>query len=135
VSESHYIPKMLEVIIIFIKRWATKFSNDKKLLLSTLLETMDRSIKDQLITTPGFDKAFNKFDHLEIWRMTKQVCVGRGAVSVYSQILKLLHCKQVGTNYPKFEKEYKDLLREVFAQGNAEEIFGYDCQCSIYNRS
>jgi len=93
----------------------------KKKLISLLLIHSDKEIKDSLTTSDGYQQAHDTFDLLAIWQMVEQVVVGRGAISVYSLIVRLLRCKQE-ENYNTFEKEYKELVIDLMAHGTHEEI-------------
>jgi hypothetical protein len=50
---------------------------------------MDKEIKDSLMTSPGYPNAYDAFDLLTIWRLTEQVVMGIGAISVYTLITRL----------------------------------------------
>ena len=53
----------------------------KKRLMSKLLMAMDTDVKDSLVNSAGYQAAYNAFDIHEIWNLTEQVVVGRGAIS------------------------------------------------------
>jgi hypothetical protein len=99
----------------------TALKEGKKKLISTLLMSMDKEVKESLTTAPGYQDAYNAFDLLRIYNMTEQVVLGRGAISVYALIIRLLKSSQVGS-YNKFEKEFKDNVHDLRAQGNPEEL-------------
>jgi hypothetical protein len=86
-----------------------------------MLSCVDAQILDMLITAPNYEENFRNRNALEIYHSLVQVCVGRGAVSVYAIILQLLNLKQDGA-YTKFEKRFKELVREINAQGNEAEL-------------
>ena len=87
----------------------------KKKLISKLLMAMDKDVKDSLTTSEGYREMYDTFDILGIWNLTEQVVMGRGAVSVYSLIVRLLRCNQDGA-YTKFEKEFKEMVIDLRAQ-------------------
>lgn len=93
----------------------------KKKLISKLLMSMDKEVKNSLTTSPGYRDAYDHFDLLRIYNMTEQVVLGRGAISIYSLIVRLLKCKQ-GESYNQYDKEFKDNVHDLMAQGGADEI-------------
>jgi len=89
----------------------------KKKLIAKLLSTMDKEVKDSLITSAGYDEAYARFDIMTIWNLTEQVVTGRGAISVYSLIVRLLKHKQEGA-FTTYAKEFKDMSVDLRAQGD-----------------
>ena len=108
-----------------------KFANDveryrrikegKKQLISKLLSTMDKDVRDALMTSAGYQAFYDAFDILGMWRLTEQVVLGRGAISVYSLVVRLLRYTQEGA-YNKFEKEFKEMIIDLRAQGTEAEV-------------
>ena len=98
-----------------------KLMEGKKKLMSKLLMAMDKDVKDSLVTSPGYQAAYNQFDIHEIWNLTEQVVVGRGAISVYSLVTRLLKHTQTGA-YNKYEKDFKDMVVDLQAQGNPQQV-------------
>jgi hypothetical protein len=47
---------------------------------------MERELKDKVTSQPGYQNTYVAYDIHAIWNMTEQVCVGRGAISVYALI-------------------------------------------------
>ena len=94
----------------------------KKRLMAKLLMSMDKDITTSLMAAPGYQAAYDAFNILELWRMTEQVVVGRGAISAYTLIARLLKLKQGSDPFAKFDKEFKDLVADLNAQGDAEQV-------------
>jgi hypothetical protein len=44
---------------------------------------MERDVKDKVQASVGYVEAYHTHDVLAVWLITEQVCVGRGAVSIY----------------------------------------------------
>ena len=82
---------------------------------------MDKDVKDSLTTSPGYQGFYDRFDVLEIWNLTQQVVLGRGAISVYTLIVRLLKHAQ-DSSYTNYEKMFKEMVVDLRAQGNAEEV-------------
>ena len=93
----------------------------KKRPMSKLLMAMDKEVKDSLVTSAGYQVAYNAFHIHEIWNLTVQVVVGRGAISVYSLVTRLLKHAQEGA-YTKYEKEFKEMVVDLRAQGNPQQV-------------
>ena len=98
-----------------------KLMEGKKKLISKLLMAMHKDVKDSLLTSAGYQAAYNAFDLHTIWNLTEQVVVGRGAISVYSLVTRLLKYTQDGA-YTKYEKEFKEMAVDLRAQGNAQDV-------------
>jgi hypothetical protein len=99
-----------------------KFLRDKKDLLSALLLRMDREVTNKVQASNGYEAAFAAFNVFAIWQMTEQVCVGRGAVSVYTLITTLLKMKQLPNKYNDYAKEFRETADDIARQGNAQEV-------------
>ena len=54
----------------------------KKKLLSKLLSSMDKEVKNSLTTSAGYAAMYAAYDIHGIWNLTEQVVTGRGAISV-----------------------------------------------------
>ena len=74
----------------------TKLKDGKKKLMSKFISTMGKEVYDEISNDPEYDKIMKDFDLLKLWNLMEQVCVGRGAVSVYTVITRLLKLKQEG---------------------------------------
>jgi hypothetical protein len=98
-----------------------KLKEGKKRLISKLLLSMDKDVKDALTTSPGYQEFYDEFNLLEIWNLTQQVVLGRGAISVYALIVRLLKHTQDGA-YTKYEKQFKEMAIDLRAQGNAQQV-------------
>ena len=86
---------------------------------------MDKNVKDSLTTTPGYQGFYDRFDVLEIWNLSQQVVLERGAISVYTLIVRLLKHAQDSsyTNYEKMLKEMEKMkMGIVFFLMMTEEI-------------
>ena len=102
------------------KRYNALKAGKKKMLFS-LLAAMDKEVKNALTTTEGYQQLYDTFDILGIWNMTEQTVMGRGAISVYTVVVRLLKCMQ-NDGYTMYEKEFKELVVDLRAQGNADQI-------------
>ena len=76
---------------------------------------IDKDVKDCLVTSAGYRAAYDAFNMLAIWDVTDQVFVGRGAISVYSLVTRLLKHTRTGT---LTKKDFKDMIVNLRAQGN-----------------
>ena len=95
--------------------------NGKKKLMFKLLSKADTTVKSALTTSPGYQQLFDTFDIHGLWNLTEQVCLGRGAISVYAVIVRLLHLRQDGL-YNTYEKDFKRMRADLMAQGTAIEV-------------
>jgi hypothetical protein len=95
--------------------------NGKKKLISKLLSKADTTVRAALMTSPGYQQLFDSYDIHGLWQLTEQVCMGRGAISVYALIVRLLQLKQQ-EEYNVYEKEFKRLQSDLVAQGNAQDV-------------
>ena len=86
-----------------------------------MLFSIDKDVKDALTTSPGYQEFYDEFNLLEIWNLTQQVVLGRGAISVYALIVRLLKHTQDGA-YTKYEKQFKEMAIDLRAQGNAQQV-------------
>ena len=93
----------------------------KKPLISKLLMAMDKDVKDSLVTSAGYQAVYNAFDIVAIWNLTEQVVVGRGAMSVFALVTRLLKHTQT-SSYIKYEKDFKEMVVDLRAQGNAQDV-------------
>ena len=55
---------------------------------------MDKDVKHSLVTSAGYQAAYNAFDLHTFWNVEEQVVVERGAISVYSLMSFLLRCSK-----------------------------------------
>jgi hypothetical protein len=72
--------------------------------------------KKTLTTAPQYTEAFEKFDLLSIWQILIQVVTGRGSVSAYTLITRLLNLKQGTGTFAQFSKERLGTPRAVQRQ-------------------
>jgi hypothetical protein len=100
-----------------IEKRYSRLKENKKKLISKLLGAMEREVKDKVTSQPGHANAYNI---LEIWNMTEQVCVGRGTISVYTLITKLLRTTQ-WEGYQRFAKEFKKTVADLKRQGGPRQ--------------
>jgi hypothetical protein len=93
----------------------------KKKLIYKLLSSADPTVKSTLTTSPGYQALFDACDIHGLWHLTEQVCVGRGAVTTYALIAKLLNTRQKDS-YHEYQKSFKTLVADVTNQGTAEQV-------------
>jgi hypothetical protein len=63
------------------------------------------------MTSPGYQNAYDAFDLLTIWRLTEQVVMVRGAISVYTLKELIIPTRR---NF--------DIVLDLRAQGNADKV-------------
>jgi hypothetical protein len=51
--------------------------------MSSLKECMDREVKSKVEAHHEFSNAMSTYNLLSLWRISEEVSVGRGAVSIY----------------------------------------------------
>jgi hypothetical protein len=95
----------------------------KKRLIAKLLMCADKDVTSGLTTSAEYAGFYSNFDILGIFQLTEQVCMGRGAVSVYASIVRLLQTKQ-HDQYNKYAKEFKEMVVDLNRQGTPEEVLG-----------
>lgn len=93
----------------------------KKRLMYKLLSSADVTVKTALTTSPGYQQYFDSYDIHGMWMLTEQVCMGRGAISIYSIIVRLLQLKQQDTYYV-YERDFKRTVQDLIAQGSPLEV-------------
>jgi len=109
------------------KRWERDqkrlrdYKRNAKDLLSALLIHMEREVKDKIQSSPDYEEAYAAFDILTIWQLTEQVCVGRGAVSIYELTTKLLKLKQT-REYSSYAKDFREATADLIRQGDAQDV-------------
>jgi hypothetical protein len=81
---------------------------------------MEREVKDKVTSQPGYQNAYVAYGIHAIWNMTKEVCVERGAISVYALIRKLLRTSQ-REGYQRYSKEFKEAVADLRRQGGARQ--------------
>lgn len=59
--------------------------------MSSLKECMDREVKSKV---DEFGNAMSTYNLLSLWRITEEVCVGRGAVSIHLSVNILFSTSQ-----------------------------------------
>ena len=77
------------------KRWQ-RLRENKKRLISKLFLLMERDVRDKVVTSEGYERAYAAYDLLALWNITEQVVMGRGNVSVYALTARLLSLRQTG---------------------------------------
>jgi hypothetical protein len=60
-----------------------KLEEGKMKLMSSLKECMDREVKSKVEAHHEFSNAMSTYNLLSLWRISEEVSVGRGAVSIY----------------------------------------------------
>ena len=106
------------------EKYETRYNalkNGKKKLISKLLMSADKEMKDSLTTHPDYKGFYQTYNLLGIWNLAEEVAVGRGAISIYSLITRLLEHKQEGA-YTSYEKEFKEMVIDLVAQGTADQV-------------
>lgn len=93
----------------------------KKKLMFKLLSSADPSVKSAMTTSPGYAAMFDAYDIHGLWRLTEQVCLGTGAISVYTLIARLLQLNQRGS-YNDYQKDFKRLVMDLRNQGEAHVV-------------
>jgi hypothetical protein len=99
-----------------------KVKENKKKLMSKLISTMDKEVYDEVSNDQEYDKIMQDFDLLKLWNLMEQVCVGRGAVSIYSVITRLLKLKQAKDEFVAYNKTFSELIADLNQQGTADQI-------------
>jgi hypothetical protein len=99
-----------------------KLKDGKKKLMSKFISTMDKEVYDEISNDQTYDAIMQSFDLLKLWNLMEQVCVGRGAVSVYTVITRLLRLKQDGDQFISYNKTFAELVVDLKQQGNSDEI-------------
>jgi hypothetical protein len=94
-----------------LKEWKT-YREDCRRMIAKLLRSTDKEVKDAMITTANYEQLLREYNQLGMYQLAEQVCVGVGAVSVYTQVMKILKCKQTGP-YISYEKEFKELAIDI----------------------
>jgi hypothetical protein len=98
----------------------SKLREKKKKLLSKLPGAMEREVKDKVTSQQEYQNAYVAYNIHVIWNMTEQICVGRGAISVYALITKLLKTTQ-REGHQKYSKEFKEAVADLRRQGGARQ--------------
>jgi hypothetical protein len=93
----------------------------KMKLISKLLSVMDKDVKTSVTASRDYQSMLQKFDLLGIWKLTEQVAIGRGAVSVYAQLVKLIQMRQAGS-FDQYAKEFVELTIDLNALGTGDEF-------------
>jgi len=70
---------------------------------------MDKVVFDEVSNDQNYRQMIRDFDLLGLWNLIEEVCVGRGAVSVYSVITRLLKLKQEKNEFVSYNKAYAEL--------------------------
>jgi hypothetical protein len=84
----------------------------EKLVISSSQNKSPNFWKPWKVTSqPRYANAYVAFNILEIWNMTEQVCVGRGAISVHTLIIKLFRTTH-REGYQRFANEFKDTVAD-----------------------
>jgi hypothetical protein len=100
--------------------------NNKMKLMNKLFEPIEKNLRDELTQIPGYDEAYRQLDLLQLWRLIEQSCVGRGAVSIFQLVARILGMKQNGGSYTSYAKNFKDSvtdLRRQVVNNNYEDLF------------
>jgi hypothetical protein len=62
--------------------------------------------------------------------MVEQVVVGKGAISAYTAVAKMLKLRQEsGGSFTTYQRVYMELREDIVRQGNAEEVLGRILDC------
>jgi len=104
------------------KRRYESLKENKNKLITKLLHSMEKDIRDRVASTEGFQQALATSNLLQIWQITEQVVNGRGAVSVYAITTKLIGLRQVGSSYTQYVKEFRDSVTDLMRQGQAQVV-------------
>jgi len=96
----------------------------KKKLIAKLLSSADKEVRSTLVTSPGYDQIYRNYDILRLWNLTEQVCMGRGAISVYTLVVRLLGIRQTAS-FHEYDRAFKEAVVDLRAQGNADEILQF----------
>jgi len=102
------------------KRYS-KLKENKMKLLNKLFEAMEREIRDKMTQSPGYQAAYDGNDLLALWHMAEQICVGRGAVSVYQLVFRIMRMSQK-EEYTSYAKEFKDAVTDLRRQVNGNNF-------------
>jgi len=93
----------------------------KRKLIYKLLSSANTEVKSALTTSPGYQQLFDNYDILGMWQLTEQVCLGRGAISVYTMVVRTLKLKQEESYY-QYQKDFKRMVVDLRAQGQPGDI-------------
>ena len=99
-----------------------KFMDQKKKLMSKLISTMDKEVYDDVTNDQTFKTIMKDFMLHELWQLMEQCCVGRGAVSIYTTITRLLKLRQEGDQFVSYNKAFTELTVDLGQQGTPDVI-------------
>lgn len=95
----------------------------KKCLIRKLLSSMDKEVKDAVMSCNEYAPLYTAYDILGLFNLTEQTIVGRGAISIYTVVAKLLSLKQSNfSSFASFQRQFKETVIDLRQQGNAEEL-------------
>ena len=99
-----------------------KFVDDKRKLTAALFDALSEEVRAKVGQHKDWTNARREYDILKQWRIVEEIVVGRGAVSLYTQIAKLIKVKQSGEDFTGYMKSFKDLVLDIQNQGYDPEV-------------
>jgi hypothetical protein len=99
-----------------------KFVDDKRKLTAALFDALSEEVRAKVGQHKDWTHARREYDILKQWRIVEEIVVGRGAVSLYTQIAKLIKVKQSGEDFTGYMKSFKDLVLDIQNQGYDPEV-------------
>jgi hypothetical protein len=97
---------------------ATKYEEyieSKSRIMSKLLTKQSKEVASRVESNAGFLQALATYDLEMMWRITKAVALGDGAVSIYQLIMRLVKMRE-GEDLAAFNKGFDDAVNELLAQ-------------------
>ena len=76
-------------------------------MMKILLSALDRGLRDELSQMDGYANAYATMNILAMYHLVEQLCEGRGAISIFQLVAKILKMKQ-GDKYTTYAKDFKD---------------------------
>lgn len=104
------------------ERWRLRKTSKLK-VISKLLISMDREVRNRVEAANGFNAAYQRADLLALWNMTEQTVRGRGAISVYSLTARFFRMKQKGPeDWARYAKEWRGTVEDLLRFGAPEDV-------------
>ncbi len=82
-------------------------------LTGTLLDNLSDELRIKLEAHEDYANALGTFDFLKLYNIVEQIVLGRGSVSIYQAILRIINLKQTPNEYVRFQNTFSDAAYEL----------------------
>lgn len=95
----------------------------KMKVISKLLSSMERDIRDKVEAAQGFQQAIRTANLIEVWNLTEQVVQGVGAISIYALTSRFMRMRQKGPeDWAHYAKEWRTVVTDLLRLGNHQQV-------------